>query len=197
MASNLRTADGGRYNASTVFINGILDRTALERVGLPRLTGSYAWSLTVGNAAVSSTYFCSIIAYPLDRSAHCTCHSLLAKRRLGIYQSFQDGRLRGPTSRRHAGQIQGSPHLVVLHHPDCRLRIWYHRYHNPEHHYASLVIHHRSVDWCFRCAFCKWRNPKSPKFSEFLFFRSLSTSADGSPRSSTPAMALGLLRTPS
>jgi hypothetical protein len=53
MASNLRTADGGRYNASTVFINGILDRTALERVGLPRLTGSYAWSLTVGNAAVS------------------------------------------------------------------------------------------------------------------------------------------------
>jgi hypothetical protein len=52
MASNLRTADGGRYNASTVFINGILDRDALERVGLPRLTGSYAWSLTVGNAAV-------------------------------------------------------------------------------------------------------------------------------------------------
>lgn len=53
MASNLRTADGGLYNASTVFVNGILDRTALESVGLPRLTGSYAWSLTVGNAAVS------------------------------------------------------------------------------------------------------------------------------------------------
>ena len=53
MASNLRTADGGRYNASTVFVHGILDRTALETVGLPRLTGSYAWSLTVGNAAVS------------------------------------------------------------------------------------------------------------------------------------------------
>lgn len=56
MASNLRTADGGRYNASKVFINGILDREALDEYGLPRLTGSYAWSLCVGNAAVSHMF---------------------------------------------------------------------------------------------------------------------------------------------
>jgi hypothetical protein len=53
MASNLRTESGGRYVGNTVFINGILDRQALETYGLPRLTGSYAYSLTVGNAAVS------------------------------------------------------------------------------------------------------------------------------------------------
>lgn len=53
MASNLRTADGGRYQSNKIFINGILDRQALSTYGLPRLTGSYAWSLTVGNAAVS------------------------------------------------------------------------------------------------------------------------------------------------
>jgi len=52
LASNLRTADGGRYNSTAVFDNGILNRAALEEYGLPRLTGSYAWSLTVGNAAV-------------------------------------------------------------------------------------------------------------------------------------------------
>lgn len=52
MASNLRTESGARYVGNKVFINGILDRQALETYGLPRLTGSYAWSLTVGNAAV-------------------------------------------------------------------------------------------------------------------------------------------------
>jgi len=167
MASNLRTADGGRYNASTVFINGILDRTALERVGLPRLTGSYAWSLTVGNAAVSFTPLSPNTTNSLDWSTHRTRHSFLAERCLGIHQSFQDWRLRGPTSRCHAGQIQGSPDLVVLYHLDRGFRLWYHRYHDPEHYYASLVIHHRSVDWCFRCSFCKLRNPNFSIFSNF------------------------------
>ena len=163
MASNLRTADGGRYNASTVFINGILDRTALERVGLPRLTGSYAWSLTVGNAAVSFTPLSPNTTNSLDWSTNRSCHPLLAERCLGVYQSFQNRRLGGPTPRCYAGQIQGSPNLVVLYYLDCRIRVRHHRYYDSEHHYASLVIHHRSVDWCFRRSFCKSRHTKFPK----------------------------------
>jgi hypothetical protein len=54
MASNLRTASGGVYAANTVFNRGILDRSALAAYGLPRLTGSYVWSLTVGNAAIGA-----------------------------------------------------------------------------------------------------------------------------------------------
>lgn len=195
MASNLRTADGGRYNASTVFINGILDRTALERVGLPRLTGSYAWSLTVGNAAVSLNPLLPFSANAPDRSTHRSRHSILAERRLGVHQSFQDRHLRGPTSRCHVGQIQGSSDLVVLYHLDRGFRLWYHRYHDPEHYYASLVIHHRTVDWCFRCSLCKWGNPNFSRLSKLLLFPSFTTSADGSPRYSTPAMALGSQRT--
>lgn len=94
MASNLRTADGGRYNASTVFINGILDRDALERVGLPRLTGSYAWSLTVGNAAVghllSASSSCGISLIQIDRGAVRSCDPLLAQGCLGFHQSHAD-----------------------------------------------------------------------------------------------------------
>jgi hypothetical protein len=142
-------------------------------------------------------YLCSIIANQPDWSTHRPCHSFLAKRCLGIHQSLQDGRLRRPTPRCHAGQIQGSPNVVVLYHFDCGLRIWYHRYHDPKHHYASLVIHHLSLDWCICGSVCKWRKSKISKFPEFIFLRSSTTSADGSPQSSTPAMAPVLLRTPS
>ncbi|KAL1412167.1 hypothetical protein Q8F55_003176 [Vanrija albida] len=54
MSTSLRTAEGGRYNSSAVFINGILDEAKLEQVGLPQLSGTYTWALLIGNAAIGA-----------------------------------------------------------------------------------------------------------------------------------------------
>ncbi|WOO80304.1 Oligopeptide transporter 5 [Vanrija pseudolonga] len=54
MSTSLRTAAGGRYNSSAVFINGILDEAKLESVGLPQLAGTYTWALMIGNAAIGA-----------------------------------------------------------------------------------------------------------------------------------------------
>lgn len=53
MSTKLRSADGGTYPSAKLFVGGVLSQTALAKYGLPRLTGTFAYSLLMANAAVS------------------------------------------------------------------------------------------------------------------------------------------------
>ena len=55
MSTKLRTAAGGQYPTSKVFIGGVLSTTALAEYGLPKLSGTFAYSLLMANAAVSAS----------------------------------------------------------------------------------------------------------------------------------------------
>lgn len=54
MSTTLRSDDGDKYPISDVFTEGVLNQTALEENGLPRLTGTFAYSMLMANAAVSN-----------------------------------------------------------------------------------------------------------------------------------------------
>jgi hypothetical protein len=53
MSTQLRSQSGKRYPISKVFVGGVLDEEALQKNGIPRLTGSFAYGLFMANAAVS------------------------------------------------------------------------------------------------------------------------------------------------
>jgi hypothetical protein len=53
MSTQLRAQSGKRYPISKVFVGGVLDEEALQKYGIPRLTGSFAYALFMANAAVS------------------------------------------------------------------------------------------------------------------------------------------------
>jgi hypothetical protein len=52
MSTRLRTEEGGAYPVAKVFTAGILNQEALQKYGIPRLTGSFAYALFMANAAV-------------------------------------------------------------------------------------------------------------------------------------------------
>lgn len=54
MSTALRSADGGRYPIAKVFVGGVLSKTALAEVGLPKLSGTFAYSLLMANAAIGA-----------------------------------------------------------------------------------------------------------------------------------------------
>ncbi|KAL2190256.1 OPT superfamily oligopeptide transporter [Thermothelomyces heterothallicus CBS 203.75] len=54
MSTRLRSQDGGTYPTAEVFVGGVLDREALKKYGIPRLTGSFAYSLFMANAAIGA-----------------------------------------------------------------------------------------------------------------------------------------------
>jgi hypothetical protein len=54
MSTRLLTQEGGKYPSTKVFVNGVLDKSALAKYGLPRLTGTFAYAMFMANAAVSS-----------------------------------------------------------------------------------------------------------------------------------------------
>ncbi|KAH0278551.1 OPT superfamily oligopeptide transporter, partial [Aureobasidium melanogenum] len=54
MSTQLRSDSGKRYPISKVFAGGILDKDALEKYGIPRLTGSFAYALFMANAAIGA-----------------------------------------------------------------------------------------------------------------------------------------------
>jgi hypothetical protein len=53
MSTRLLTQEGKRYPSASVFVNGVLDKNALAKYGLPRLTGTFAYAMFMANAAVS------------------------------------------------------------------------------------------------------------------------------------------------
>lgn len=59
MSTRLLLDDGSGYPTEKVFKNAVLDKSALAKYGIPRLTGSFAFAMFMANAAVrpSSTPF--------------------------------------------------------------------------------------------------------------------------------------------
>jgi len=53
MSTQLRSQEGKKYPISKVFVGGVLDEAALQKYGIPQLTGSFAYALFMANAAVS------------------------------------------------------------------------------------------------------------------------------------------------
>lgn len=53
MSTQLRSENGTKYPISKVFAGGVLDESALQKYGIPRLTGSFAYAMFMANAAVS------------------------------------------------------------------------------------------------------------------------------------------------
>lgn len=54
MSTRLRSEDGGAYPTADVFIGGILDHDALSKYGIPMLTGTFAYSMFMANAAIGA-----------------------------------------------------------------------------------------------------------------------------------------------
>ncbi|KAJ4340931.1 hypothetical protein N0V95_007385 [Ascochyta clinopodiicola] len=54
MSTRLLTREGGKYPSTEVFVNGVLDKSALAKYGLPRLTGTFAYAMFMANAAIGA-----------------------------------------------------------------------------------------------------------------------------------------------
>lgn len=54
MSTRLLGQEGGKYPATKVFVNGVLDKSALAKYGLPRLTGTFAYAMFMANAAIGA-----------------------------------------------------------------------------------------------------------------------------------------------
>lgn len=52
MSTRLRTASGKSYPTAQVFAGGVLDKTIFAKLGVPRLTGTFAYAMFMANAAV-------------------------------------------------------------------------------------------------------------------------------------------------
>lgn len=63
MSTRLRLENGKPYPVAEVFTGGVLNQEALEKYGIPRLTGSFAYAMFMANAAVRPmTPYCPIMA---------------------------------------------------------------------------------------------------------------------------------------
>ncbi|KAK3294114.1 OPT oligopeptide transporter protein-domain-containing protein [Chaetomium fimeti] len=54
MSTRLRSQDGSTYPIQEVFTGGVLNKDALEKYGIPRLTGSFAYAMFMANAAIGA-----------------------------------------------------------------------------------------------------------------------------------------------
>ncbi|KAI2673277.1 hypothetical protein DTO006G1_9619 [Penicillium roqueforti] len=54
MASNLLMANGTTYPVKEVFPGGLLDKSVIEKYGLPQITGAFAFGLFTANAAIGA-----------------------------------------------------------------------------------------------------------------------------------------------
>ncbi|THY39883.1 peptide transporter [Aureobasidium pullulans] len=54
MSTQLRSQDGKKYPISKVFVGGVLDEEALQKYGIPRLTGTFAYAMFMANAAIGA-----------------------------------------------------------------------------------------------------------------------------------------------
>lgn len=54
MSTRLLTQEGKNYPSTKVFVDGILDKSALAKYGLPRLTGTFAYAMFMANAAIGA-----------------------------------------------------------------------------------------------------------------------------------------------
>ncbi|RFU25709.1 hypothetical protein B7463_g10629, partial [Scytalidium lignicola] len=54
MSTRLLSEDGTSYPIAKVFVGGVLDKDALARYGIPRLTGTFAYAMFMANAAIGA-----------------------------------------------------------------------------------------------------------------------------------------------
>ncbi|RMZ73517.1 OPT oligopeptide transporter [Pyrenophora seminiperda CCB06] len=54
MSTRLLTQEGKSYPITKVFVNGVLDKSALSTYGIPRLTGTFAYAMFMANAAIGA-----------------------------------------------------------------------------------------------------------------------------------------------
>ncbi|THY68615.1 peptide transporter [Aureobasidium pullulans] len=54
MSTQLRSQDGTKYPISKVFVGGVLDEEALQKYGIPRLTGTFAYAMFMAKAAIGA-----------------------------------------------------------------------------------------------------------------------------------------------
>ncbi|KAH6632556.1 OPT oligopeptide transporter [Chaetomium tenue] len=54
MSTRLRSQDGSTYPTTEVFTGGVLNKEALEKYGIPRLTGTFAYAMFMANAAIGA-----------------------------------------------------------------------------------------------------------------------------------------------
>ncbi|KAI9172645.1 opt oligopeptide transporter [Paramyrothecium foliicola] len=54
MSTRLLSEDGTRYPTAQVFAGGVLNETALHEIGLPKLTGTFAFAMFMANAAIGA-----------------------------------------------------------------------------------------------------------------------------------------------
>ncbi|EFQ93896.1 hypothetical protein CFE70_006939 [Pyrenophora teres f. teres 0-1] len=54
MSTRLLTQEGKTYPSTKVFVNGMLDKSALATYGIPRLSGTFAYAMFMANAAIGA-----------------------------------------------------------------------------------------------------------------------------------------------
>ncbi|OJK01446.1 hypothetical protein ASPACDRAFT_51298 [Aspergillus aculeatus ATCC 16872] len=66
MSTRLLQANGTAYPVSTIFPGGVLDEAALEVYGVPKLTGTFAFSMFMANAAIGALVAHTILFWGRD-----------------------------------------------------------------------------------------------------------------------------------
>ncbi|GAT28047.1 OPT oligopeptide transporter [Aspergillus luchuensis] len=66
MSTQLLMANGTSYPVASVFPDGVLDKSALAKYGVPRLTGTFAYAMFMANAAIGALIMHCIIFWGGD-----------------------------------------------------------------------------------------------------------------------------------
>ncbi|KAH6874904.1 OPT oligopeptide transporter [Thelonectria olida] len=66
MSTRLQAENGTKYPTTAVFEGGVLNKAALEEYGIPRLTGSFAYSMFMANAAIGALVLHCILFWGKD-----------------------------------------------------------------------------------------------------------------------------------
>ncbi|GKZ36028.1 hypothetical protein AbraIFM66950_006901 [Aspergillus brasiliensis] len=66
MSTELLLANGTAYPVSSVFPDGVLDKSALAEYGIPRLTGTFAFAMFMANAAIGALIMHCILFWGSD-----------------------------------------------------------------------------------------------------------------------------------
>lgn len=116
MSTRLRTEGGASYPTAKVFVGGVLDHAALDKYGIPQLTGTFAYAMFMANAAVRirrNLLFGKLLTSEPDWCLDCSLCPVLGRRfRQGV-QKRQSRTLRRPSPCSHGQTLQGGPLVVV------------------------------------------------------------------------------------
>lgn len=150
MSTSLKQANGTTYPSATVFPGGELDQAAFETYGIPRLTGTFAYSMLIANAAVSTLpvllYIFPVLTIRLvDWCSYHPLLPLLGQRLCPGVQERKERSLHRPSPCSHGQALQGCATVVVFDRACGIICPRFDRGDHPEHHPASLGIYRGSA----------------------------------------------------